>query len=158
MTQEVTSTPGDLTVVPAVFEHALAVYREMVIHARPDEDLDNLLVYDGHLTQLFRKLRLPTPYYTFIKNKLRDMGCIEQLRRGGGSATSKWVLWKEPTLEEWKGSGVARPRRGNKASMQERQIKDLAERCSRLEGIVQAQGEAIRTLGEEVERFRRVGR
>jgi len=91
------------------------------------------MIYEGHLTQLFRKLRLSTPYYTQIKNQLTGMGCIEQIRRGGGSAESRWVLWKEPTLEEWKAATATRARRGNKTSMLERQIRDLTDRMSVLE-------------------------
>lgn len=124
--------PGDLAVVPALFEHSQNVYKEMVKSARHMPEYDDLLVYEGHLTQLFKRLRLAVPYYTEIKNHLTHMGCIEQVRRGGGSAESRWVLWKEPDLEEWKDS-TTRPRRGNKTTMHEQQIRILNERLASAE-------------------------
>ena len=124
----------DLTVVPAVFEHAVRVYREMEKHSAPDEET-GLMVYEGHLTNLFKKLLLSVPYYTLIKNQLIGMGCIEQVRRGGGNATSKWVLWKEPELDAWKDFNPKRARRGNATQQMAGQIKDLHERVVYLEGL-----------------------
>jgi hypothetical protein len=94
------------------------------------------MIYDGHLTNLFKKLRLAVPYYTQIKNQLTAMGCIEMMRRGGGNATSRWVLWKEPELEAWKAIIPSRPRRGNKTTILEQQIKDLTARTEKLEMVV----------------------
>ena len=125
-------------VVPALFEHAKNVYRDMHAEAKPDED--GLLVYEGHLTVLFRKLRLSVPYYTSIKNQLVAMGCIEQTRRGGGNGTSRWVLWKEPLLEEWKATDAARPRRGNKTTQLEQRVKDIADRLHQIEARLEKAG------------------
>jgi len=123
-----------------MFEHACNVYKEMVVQSEIDPEL-GLRVYDGHLTNLFKKLRLAVPYYTDIRNRLISIGCIEQLRRGGGSATSRWVLWKEPDLDEWKLSSSRRPGRGNTMTVLQQQMKDmmammrqLEMRVSRLEG------------------------
>jgi hypothetical protein len=127
--------PGELEVLPAVFEHAQKVYKQMAEEATLDAELDKL-VYEGHLTQLFRKLLLSVPYYTLIKNKLSAMGCIEQTRRGGGNGTSRWVLWKEPTLEEWKATDAKRARQGNKTMIQEQRIRDLTDRMRQLESKV----------------------
>jgi hypothetical protein len=126
----------DLTVVPALFEHAVRVYKEMEKNSEVDSDFGDNIVYEGHLTNLFKRLRLSVPYYTSIKNQLVGMGCIEQVRRGGGNATSKWVLWKVPELEEWKNFGPARARRGNATQMMAGQIKTLHERVTKLEDIV----------------------
>lgn len=92
---------------PALFEHAKRLYEEM--HKRSNreevEDLDDpsgyrqVDVYIGHLTRLFAELQIANPYYTKIMAALKAQGCIEQLRRGGGSATSKWLL-KFPPEEE----------------------------------------------------------
>jgi hypothetical protein len=117
--------PGDLELVPALFEHACNVYKEMVAQSEIDEELE-LVVYDGHLTNLFKKLRLSVPYYTEIRNRLISIGCIEQLRRGGGSATSRWVLWKEPDLDQWKYASSKKPGRGNAITVLQQQVKDLA--------------------------------
>jgi hypothetical protein len=116
--------PGDLEVVPALFEHACSVYKAMEESSEMDDTL-GLRVYEGHLTNLFKKLLLSVPYYTEIKNRLISIGCIEQVRRGGGTAMSRWVLWKEPTLEEWKYASSKRPGRGNTITVLQQQIKDL---------------------------------
>jgi hypothetical protein len=129
---------GDLVLIPAMFEHAQKVWIAMLEHAGPDEEYAGKLVYEGHLTNLFKKLRLSVPYYTAIKNQLTAMGCIEQVRRGGGNGTSKWVMWKEPNLGEWKNTAPSKARTGNKISIQEQRIKDLAARVLRLENIVDA--------------------
>jgi hypothetical protein len=137
-------TQGDLVVVPALFEHAVKVYAAMAEEATKDPEINNLLVYDGHLTVLFKKLLLSVPYYTAIKNQLVAMGCIEQVRRGGGGGTSRWVLWKAPELTLWKNTSPVRARQGNKQTMQTQQIKDLAQRLSNLEGIVERLIEALK--------------
>lgn len=141
------TNPGELETKPALFEHAERVYKQMVAEATQDDELD-LLVYEGHLTQLFRKLLLSTPYYTLIKNKLAAMGCIEQIRRGGGNGTSRWVLWKEPELEEWKATDSKRSRQGNKSLMQEQRVKDLTDRVLKLEEVVESLTEALSTHAE----------
>lgn len=125
----------DLTVVPALFEHAVRVYEEMKKNSEVDENYGDNVVYEGHLTNLFKKLRLSVPYYTSIKNQLVGMGCIEQVRRGGGNATSRWVLWKEPDLAEWKDFAPARARRGNATTMMQAQIKALSDRVAKLEEL-----------------------
>lgn len=117
--------PGDLEVVPALFEHACNVYKTMEDSSEMDDAL-GLRVYEGHLTNLFKKLLLSVPYYTEIKNRLISIGCIEQVRRGGGTAMSRWVLWKPPTLEEWKYASSRRPGRGNAVTVMQQQIKDLS--------------------------------
>jgi|SRR5262245_43065976 len=132
----------DPTVIPALFEHACRVYEEMRRTAVPWKDAQPVdgvqpYVYEGHLTTLFRKLALSVPYYTSIKNQLAGMGCIEQLRRGGGSTPSKWVLWHEPELEAWKEFAPTKSRRGNATQMMQGQIKDLSDRVSKLEGQVE---------------------
>ena len=137
---------GDLTVVPAMFEHAVRVYNQMHDEGQPDLDLSGLFVYEGHLTNLFKKLLLSVPYYTEIKNHLVAMGCIEQVRRGGGNGTSRWVLWKEPTLEEWKGTKPTRAKRGNAQTMTAQQVKDLTERMRVLEAKIDYMQEVLDRL------------
>lgn len=137
--QEAPSSP-DLELIPAMFEHSVRVYVAMAEKAKIDDE--GLLVYDGHLTRLFISLRLSVPYYTQIKNQLIAMGCIEQTRRGGGSGTSRWVLWKAPDLGDWKMARPLRPTRGSKIAQQDQAIRTLAERVDKLEttiaGLIEA--------------------
>lgn len=129
------SSSQQLEVIPALFEHATSVYEEMTSKASWDDEL-SALIWEGHLTNLFRKLRLSVPYYTQIKNQLMAMGCIEQLRRGGGSGMSRWVLWKKPELGLWKTTDPVRSSRGNKIAQQDQQIRALAERVTALESQI----------------------
>jgi hypothetical protein len=88
-------------IVPAMFEHCARVYTAMEKDSKVEID-DNdtqMRVYEGHLTRVFAKLELSTPYYTTIMKHLKRMGCVEQIRRGGGSQTSKWRLIKEPDAQ-----------------------------------------------------------
>jgi hypothetical protein len=89
-------------VLPAVFEHARIVYREMQDHAsrKSLDSGESVIVYEGRLTKLIcEDLRYSVPYYTSIRKALQTMGCIRQLRRGGGSTPSQWELITEPTRE-----------------------------------------------------------
>jgi len=96
---------------PALFDHAVRVYEKMQEEStrepidKVDEDavvvgeVPTVLVYTGHLTRLFADLGIANPYYTKIMKTLEGLGCVEQLRRGGGAATSKWLLHKPPVEE-----------------------------------------------------------
>jgi hypothetical protein len=130
--------PGDLMIVPALFDHAKTVYEKMRETAKQEEvDDTTLLVYEGYLTTLvLKELRLSMPYYTAITRHLVTMGCIEQLRRGGGTTPSRWVLWTPPTIEAWRASEGIRPRRGNATTVLQQRVKDLSERVIKLEEIV----------------------
>jgi hypothetical protein len=139
--------------IPALYEHACSVYEAMVALATRDElEGREVLVYEGHLTHVFKKLRLAVPYYTTIKNRLSAMGSIEQIKRGGGTATSRWVIWKEPTLDEWIRVTGGKPRsRGDRyLAMEQRQrdqigyiralqvrIEELEQAVARMQGVIE---------------------
>lgn len=96
--------PPDLTeeVMPALFEHCVNCYNAMTKEAetRTNEAGETLTVWTGFFTSLIRdQLHLSTPYYTSIRQILVGMGCIRQLRRGGGTGESIWELIKMPTPE-----------------------------------------------------------
>lgn len=127
---------GQMT--PAMYEHVCRVYAAMLQKASPDEELQGNMVYEGHLTRLFRELRLSVPYYTQIKNLLTAMHCIEQVKRGGGNATSRWLLWREPTLEDYQLAAGQRAFnvRNNKMTMLEQQVRDLTKRVAAVEAVL----------------------
>jgi hypothetical protein len=60
-----------------------------------------MVVWEGFTTRLLKELELAVPYYSTIRTALMKMGCIKQLRRGGGTSPSQWELIKEPTLALW---------------------------------------------------------
>ena len=113
---------------PALFNHAQTIYEAMKETAT---EIDGALVWEGHLTKLFAELGLPGPAYTHVLRSLKEMACLEQLQRGGGSGKSKWLLRQEPTAEIFEAKGTESKR---KASMAEQidiqRINDLNTRIA----------------------------
>src|SRR4051812_21707024 len=113
--------------------------------------VDNALIWSGHLTKLFARLRLSVPYYTSVTRELKRMGCIRQLRRGGGNAPSQWLILTEPTEELFRETstqtGNMTSQRRTKLAIMEQRINDLAGRVNKVE----ATGEAIMDILQERE-------
>ena len=80
--------------LPAIFHHSVEVWNAM---QKESAESGDYWEYEGYLTQLFRKHHFPVPYYTSVRQLLLDLDCIRQLRRGGGSAKSKYLLIRPPT-------------------------------------------------------------
>lgn len=136
--------------VPAGFDHCARVFAQMLKESteetlpRPElkgddadyeGDPDTIRVYEGHLTGLFQKLGIPNPYYTSVMKALKAMNCVEQVRRGGGPALSKWALLKEPTEEGYVAyAGNMRPNRhaGAVAALDQR-LRAIERRQDRIE-------------------------
>ena len=123
---------------PALFDHAVRVYEEMLKRsskdyltmtneeaAALDADPQQVDVYEGHLTRLFADLNIANPYYTKIMNTLVELGCVEQLRRGGGKAQSKWVLCKAPVEDIFKDFVERKRQPQTRLHQLEQRIKDL---------------------------------
>ena len=81
-----------------LFEHCNNMYHAM--HERATME-DDRLVYEGKTTQLLTSVGISIPYYSHVMKALQRMGCVEQLRRGGGPTPSRWALWKEPSEEDF---------------------------------------------------------
>jgi len=91
--------------LPTKLIHCQNVYttmRESAEEFKADGSVP-IIVWEGYFTALMRDLNLAVPYYSMVKNLLEKMGCIRQLRRGGGNAKSQWELLKPPTLGLWEG-------------------------------------------------------
>lgn len=135
--------PIGLTKVPALYGHCVKAYKVMESEAyEAGLDADAKLVWEGHLTRLVSgQLNLSTPYYTGVTRALRSMGCIRQLRRGGGSTESMWELVKPPTEELWAGlsaknSTIYTSRPTSKVRQSEQLIRDLQQRVARIEAAL----------------------
>jgi hypothetical protein len=96
-------TQGETT-LPVLYSHCKAVYEAMLRSSSKQEFQDadgqikEAVVYEGFLTKLITEdLHLSVPYYTSVRNALKKMGCIRQLRRGGSTSPSQWQLYYEPT-------------------------------------------------------------
>lgn len=122
--------------LPTMYEYVVQVYEAM----REEASIDTLgsaygdeegLVYDGFTTKLIEGLGLPVPYYSKTLKHLQRMDCIRQLRRGGSTTTSRWLLLREPTPELFM---TMQPSRAPSAkeSLQQ-QVSDLNTRMGRIE-------------------------
>lgn len=126
-----------------VYDHCVNVYEEMKNQSREEE---RGLVYEGHLTKLFNSLQLSTPYYTSVKNHLTAMGCIEQLRRGGGNAPSRWLLLAEPDEETFNDIVDQKRSKTGRVAVVEQRVRDLVVMLTEVSNRVQVL--ESRTLGD----------
>lgn len=119
----------DMT-MPAMFDHSVAVYNEMRANAKPVgvEGEGRMLVWEGFLTKLTKRLGLSTPYYTMVRRELIRMGCIRQLRRGGGNSASQWELVKKPTQELYNTADDSTNKAPSRLDTVDQRIKDIHER------------------------------
>jgi hypothetical protein len=135
---------------PKQFDWALKVFDKMMAEATPQTfegdspafDGAPVMVYEGHLTRLFSELGIANPYYTSIMKALKDTGCVEQLRRGGGSAKSQWVLISRPTVDQFMERAERKRANNSKIGQMEQQLRDLRktlgdvlERVEKLEEV-----------------------
>jgi hypothetical protein len=100
MSNESSETPP----TPALYLHAVKAYELMEAEATEVQfdDGEPAMLWTGHLTKLIAsQLHLSTPYYTGVVRALKRMGCIRQIKRGGGTAESEWEIIKPPTPELW---------------------------------------------------------
>lgn len=124
----------ELKPIATLYDHCVTIYNEMATQARETEE--NGLVYEGHLTKLFQDCGMAQPHYTSVRQQLMNMGCIHQLRRGGGGAMSKWKILKEPTEEDFRGAKALRkPLTGKMASV-EQQMRDFNRRLLKVEAAL----------------------
>lgn len=141
-------------VPPALYEHCVRAYnalmQEAVYVAVADEvngGKKQIVVWEGMFTAFITtQLNLSTPYFTSIRRELIRMGCIRQLRRGGGSSQSLWELLRTPTLELF---NHERPKR-TQAIAQDR-FTGLQSQITALEGRIARLEQALRGIIEEQE-------
>lgn len=130
--------PAGDTTPEALFLHCQTVYKTMMEHAQAREDEEThsvMIVYEGILTNLvLKECNLSAPYYSSVTQALKGMGCIRQLKRGGGTAPSLWELITEPTLEVFRERKPAKPR-SDRVSMLQDQVDSLTGRVTELERI-----------------------
>ena len=81
---------------PAMLKRSFEVYKTMEDHAKSDGER---LIYEGFLTLLFKELDYSNSYYSKVRQLLIQMGCIEQIVRGGSHTPSVYLLKHPPTQE-----------------------------------------------------------
>jgi hypothetical protein len=77
------------------------------------------------------------------------MGCADQIKRGGGSSPSRWILYHMPTLIDYtayemnRGKSITQAS-SSKTAINTQQIQDLSARVDTLEETVQALFDALK--------------
>jgi len=119
---------------PKLFEHCSTIFEAMKRESSPQKvEGAHTLVYEGFLTRLFAERGMATPYYTTVMRRLKAMGCVRQLSRGGGNSPSKWELLEEPTIEKFEQFEEARFRADTKLGQTMDGVKSLAKRLANVE-------------------------
>ena len=122
----------ETAVPPALFEHVSTIYNAMAEGA--EEDKDGNKIWTGFATHLFKEYDLSVPYYTQVMRMLQAMDCLRQLRRGGGTAPSKWLLNQEPSMELFDAAcQIPGAYRGSKAAQTDQMLRDLSNRLAAVE-------------------------
>jgi hypothetical protein len=148
--------------LPTLYRHCQEVYAAMEKEARRQPivangettDMEFGMVWEGMTTKLFQRLRLAVPYFSSVTGALKDMGCIQQLRRGGGGSPSQWLIIQAPTEELWNSKNLTEVTKQNRNGGKKKQAitqreKDLNERVTELEAQVKELREVLFALYNE---------
>lgn len=125
---------------PALWGHCVRVYEAMAEQAETKTIYEvDRLVWTGYMTKLFVSLGLAVPAYTSVRRELMRMDCIRQMKRGGGSTPSVWVLFEPPSLDKYNeakapsiDTASGAPKRRAMEILQQ-QINELRQRVTALE-------------------------
>jgi hypothetical protein len=131
---------------PALFLHCSRAYEAMLNEATKAvaDGETEIIIWEGYATQLITgQLNLSTPYYTSVFGALQNMGCVKQLRRGGGSTKSQWELIKEPDFELFEAQDEKKVTRPSRQDATDDQILALSARISDLEEWQQSVNEFL---------------
>jgi hypothetical protein len=143
---------NDNDTTSVMYDHCKKVYEKMhhdaVVKAEGDI---RMLVWEGFMTRLIQSdLGLAVPYYTAVRGHLTRMGCIRQLRRGGGNAKSQWEVIKEPTKEAFENAEASKSTQARARETHSAQINDLSKRVAKLENDILMLISAVNTVVAEV--------
>lgn len=145
-------TEGETT--SALLNHCMAVYDAM--HEESEEYLDGGYapgeaprIYIGMLTNLFVRLDYGISNYSRIVNAMRDMGCVEQIRRGAGKTPGMWLLWRRPdeALFEW----VKTYNRENKERREDALGDSVEQRLRDMQTVINDLRDTVENLRERLE-------
>lgn len=127
----------------ALYLHCVNTYEGMLRDAKSVKNTrtgEDEIIWEGMLVNFITsKMNLSVPYYTTITRALKRMGCVEQLKRGGGTAPSQWRLLEAPTLSAYES---ATPRKTSARSIDkyevlQQQLNVLSRRVLSLETILE---------------------
>lgn len=138
--------PQSVTKGSAIFHHCCTVYAEM------DAEASEVMfegrkakLYEGFLTKLFQdQLNFSQAYYSQVMAELRRMGCVQSIKRGGGTSPSRWVLLQQPTYEIYINLGGKEYRQGGPKSS--RNLASMTDMFRDMEAKVTSMEDKYNTL------------
>ena len=90
---------------PALWRYVKVVYADMDKGAEEMMvDRKRRRVWTGAITSLTSRHRISNPYYGPLIRCLRELGCVEMIRRGNSRIESQYVVLSKPTkakFDEW---------------------------------------------------------
>lgn len=114
------------------------------------------LIYRGALsTELHTAGIVPRTKYAHVVGKLRAMGCIRQMRRGGGPQPSLWLLMVTPTEDLYYSTAHKPDTRSGSRGPAAVVIRELDRRTKDLETRVTKLTTALATMQTQVEELHR---
>ena len=134
---------------PALLDHCSRAYAMMLSEASTvrvgdgSQDDTSMVVYEGFLTRLItQQLNLSTPYYSSVRTCLLKMGCVRQLKRGGGTAPSLWELITAPTVDLFDTLPV-KEKSATRLEVMQELVDELNARLTKAEGLLNQVLEAL---------------
>src|SRR5438552_16082227 len=133
--------------LPTFFGHAIKVYsmleREAVGVVREDGTI--VRQWTGFFTHTIKDAGFSSAYYSRIKPLLIELGCVTQVRRGGGTAPTVFILNHPPVVDDFHQFETRRHKRVR--------VVDLAQRLGALEDILIGWDlkDALRNLDERLQ-------
>lgn len=118
-----------------LYEQCCTVYNAMLRNSQPSADPD-VRVYRGYTTYLLEQQGLSISIYTPVMRRLRSMGCVQQVVRGGRGTPSEWQVLKPPNRQAF-------ARGGQRWIAQGERIAELEERVSVLESSLEELRESV---------------
>lgn len=112
-----------------LYEQCCKVYDAMLKNSQPTADT-SVRLYRGYTTYLLEQCSYSISNYTPIMRRLRLMGCVKQIVRGGRGVPSEWEVIKPPTR-------AAFARGGQRWVTQAERIDDLEARVTALEDRIE---------------------
>jgi hypothetical protein len=93
-------------------------------------------MYKGRISSLFGELDVSVGVYSAVMKRLKSMGCIDQIARGGGGRPSIFLLHVAPTYGAFEGTRDGGYISKDRASVGELQaiVTLLSQRVAQLEG------------------------
>ena len=107
-------------------------FKKMMENSEPFDDT-GARIYEGALVTDFNAWGIGLARYTYVKDLLVHMGCIQQIRRGHGRVKSQWLLRHAPDDLAFDKALKAIKVAGKRQDSIDQKILDLTKRINNLE-------------------------